>query len=135
MLAGTLRIGQISARYAERPSPDPLESQTYEILAESIDPGSVVASDISQRITLYDDLLTVRLPIAPAELLEISRDYLSIDYVVFSAKIVDADPRTHSNMFGDYTGYLAFMHSKKFLDEFEFVRGLPNGAVLYRSRR
>ncbi len=132
MLAGTLRIAQISARYAERPAADPLESQTYEILAESIDPGSVVASDISQRITLYDELLTVRLPTAPSELLEISHDYLPIDYIVFSSKIMNADPSTHTSMFGNYTAYLAFMQSKRFLAEYEFIQQLPNGAALYR---
>jgi hypothetical protein len=135
LAAGILRARDISLNYRDSEPADAAESRSFQILAERIEPGSVVASDFSHKITVYDDLLTVRLPVKPPELLEISHDFLPIDYVVFSAGIAAADPRTHSSMFGNYTGYQAFMRSAAFLDEFEFVEELPNGAILYRRRK
>jgi 4-amino-4-deoxy-L-arabinose transferase-like glycosyltransferase len=135
LVAGLVRAREVSMRYAGSQPMESADAATFQILADLIEPDSVVASDISHKITLYDDLLTVRLPVNPDELLDISQNYLPIDYVVFSSKITDADPRTHSTMFGNYTGYQGFMRSAAFLQNYELVRKLPNGAVLYRQRK
>ncbi len=110
-----------------------IEQRSYEILSDLTDPQCVIASDICHKITLYNGNRTVRLPSKPEELLEISHVYLPIDYVVFSESIIHAHPSNRPSLFETYGNYRSFRKSKEFLEEFEFVRKLFNGAEVYQK--
>jgi 4-amino-4-deoxy-L-arabinose transferase-like glycosyltransferase len=111
------------------------ERRSYEILSDLADPQSVIASDISHKITLYNGNRTIRLPYRTEELLEISHAFFPIDYVVFSESIIHAFPSNGSHLFETYENYRSFRESKDFLEEFELVMKLPNGAEVYQKVR
>lgn len=121
---------------------------SYEMLAQLTEPRAVIASDVSYRVALWSDRLALRLPAPdPAELFEIDRMYLPVDYVLFSRKVVEAeatgtveDPCRGAAAVGKffkspYGRYKAWSMSEEFQRSFAFVRTLPNGDALYvRSR-
>lgn len=124
------------------------QRDSYRILADLTEPRAVVASDVSYRVALWSDRLAVRLPAPdPEELFEIDRDYLPVDYVLFSRKAAEAEPspsvedpcRGPAGVGGffksPYGRYRALANSDRFRRTFTAVRTLPNGDVLYRRLR
>ena len=92
----------------------------------------MVASDVSYRFTLHTGSLSLRLPLRPAELLEISRDYLPIDLLILSPD--GLDPRKGKGIFGSYAAYAAFVETPELLRVFEPAEPLPDGSLVFRRR-
>ncbi len=107
------------------------EKRSYALLSQIADSQSVIASDISHKITLYNGNRTIRLPSSPEELLEISHAFLPIDCVVLSVSITHPFPSSKPSLFETYESYRSFRGSKEFLEQYEFVTKLPNGADVY----
>ncbi|MEJ2353834.1 MAG: hypothetical protein P8Y03_29000, partial [Anaerolineales bacterium] len=97
---------------------------------------AVIAADISEQISLFSSRRTLRLPADPAELLEIDRDYLPVDYVLLSRDLLARNPAgdEESGYHETYEDYLNFVDSAAFLDVYQMGEKLPNGAMLFRKR-
>lgn len=98
-----------------------VDLRSYQILRDLIDEKSVVLSDLSAQITLYNGNRTVRPPAHPEEILEINASYLPIDHVLLSQRFLR--PR-----------YRSFIESEAFLGQFELVGRLPNHALLFSAQ-
>jgi hypothetical protein len=139
-LLALLAIWQFGAALAAHRSSRPAESvhdeNAYAALRAKLDRQAVVAADISEKISLRAGVRTVRLPAEPQELLEIDRDYLPIDYVLFSkdlwnSSLADASETSYHETYPDYVDFAA---SDPFLETFTFAERLPNGAMLFRKK-
>jgi len=104
-------------------------------LSKILDARSVVVSEFSSQIALRNDVLAIRLPFHPADLLEIDERYIPIDYLVLSRQlgpIPDTQPPP-SGLKG-YREYRQFVKSAEFLSRFELSEELPEGWLLYKRR-
>jgi 4-amino-4-deoxy-L-arabinose transferase-like glycosyltransferase len=93
---------------------------------------SVIASDVSFKLTLYNGNPTVRLPAFPEQLLEINNKYITIDYVLLSAPIVQTKPLGEApSLFEKYSSYGNFINTRAFTEMYQCVARLPDGSTLY----
>ncbi|HEX6302975.1 MAG TPA: hypothetical protein VFZ76_02230, partial [Anaerolineales bacterium] len=112
------------------------DQRTYEILARKTGEDALIASDISEHISMFAARPSLRLPAEPAELLLIDRDYIHVDFVLLSkdlssgGSVEDDDPGYHET----YQDYVAFTASPEFLALYRLEERLPNGSVLYRRK-
>lgn len=120
-----------STRDIHRPKPP--EPALYRAFGRSLDPDALVASDVSYLFSLYSDTLSLRLPLRPAELLEIHREYLPVDFVVLSRE--GLDPSKRRGLFGSYAAYAKFIDTPDFRGAFAAADPLPNGSLVFRRRR
>lgn len=112
------------------------ELRTYETLRSKTNRETLIASDISERISLFAGTRTLRLPAEPQELLEINREYLPVDYVLFSRELSQAsqaEGETEEEA-GLYRDYLDFVNEPAFLEQFAFDEKLPNGELLFKRK-
>jgi hypothetical protein len=111
--------------------------RTYEALREKASRETVIASDISERISLFTGARTIRLPDDPNDLLEIDREFLQVDYVLFSRDLSRTDPagKDSEEEAGLYLDYLDFVEKPEFLEQFSFDEELPHGELLYKRRK
>jgi 4-amino-4-deoxy-L-arabinose transferase-like glycosyltransferase len=111
------------------------DQKTYAFLKQNTKPGAVIAADISEQISLFSSRRTLRLPADPAELLEIDRDYLPVDYVLLSRDLLARNPAgdEEGGYHETYEGYLNFVDSAAFLDIYQMGEKLPNGAMLFKK--
>jgi 4-amino-4-deoxy-L-arabinose transferase-like glycosyltransferase len=109
---------------------------TYETLRDRTSRETLIASDISERISLFTGTRTLRLPADPHELLEINQDYLPVDYVLFSRELSRAGRAEEGSEdeAGLYQGYLDFVNAPEFLEQFSFDEKLPNGELLFKRK-
>ncbi len=119
VLAGGRLIDTL-AEHRSFPGVADVDLRSYEALAELIDEESVVLSDLSAQVTLYNGNRTVRTPARPEEILEIDEQYLAIDYLLLSRQALR--PR-----------YRRFVESEELLARFELAARLPNEALLFRK--
>ncbi len=115
--------GRLFATLAEHrsfPGAVDADLRSYEILRDLIGEGSVVISDLSAEVVLYNGNRTVRLPAHPEQILEIDAGYLPLDNVLISQRFLR--PR-----------YRSFIESEDFLSRFELEARLPNEALLFRK--
>jgi 4-amino-4-deoxy-L-arabinose transferase-like glycosyltransferase len=123
----------IARNAVERPRTE-IDMRVFQRLNQMVDRDRVIASDISYKTALLSDVLSIRLPGNPRELLEIDTKYMPIDYVVLSPRIPESnekivpEPSVHET----YAAYRRFVRSKEFLDRFEFVEELPGRHLLYK---
>ena len=117
------------------------EIASYGYLNDIIVDNNVIASDVSYELALlFNNVLTIRLPYEPKELRYISKEYISIDYVFFSPRLVKSVTSQHPKQsqlyaYGElYGDYFPFMSSEDFLEEFQFATDFPDGGVLYGRR-
>ncbi|MGD0088466.1 MAG: hypothetical protein ABSE73_00970 [Planctomycetota bacterium] len=117
-------------------APKSKSGQACKRLSEIVEAKSVVASDVSYKTALFCDVLSVRLPHHPAELLEIAERYLPIDYVVLSPRMLMVKPDTERSgeYYRSYREYAAFAKSDEFLRSFQLFEELPEGWLLYKRR-
>ncbi len=108
---------------------DTADRDSYELIGALAHHRGTVASDESHKVALYSTMQSVRLPYDPLQLLEINQGYLPIQYVVFSAALLQAVNNTP--VYKDYPG---FRESRDFGDLYVFMQTLPNGAELYGLR-
>jgi 4-amino-4-deoxy-L-arabinose transferase-like glycosyltransferase len=110
------------------------DQRSYEFITRQTGEDALIASDISEQISLFAGRRTLRLPAEPAELLSIDRDYIAVDFVLLSkdlssgGSIEDDDPGYHET----YQDYVAFTSSPEFLERYRLEEHLPNGSVLYQ---
>jgi 4-amino-4-deoxy-L-arabinose transferase-like glycosyltransferase len=114
------------------------DRKAYEILKNElhITRKTVIASDISERISSNVGSRTLRLPSNPAELLEIDQNYLPVDYVLLSKELL-ADSLAvegETNYHETYGDYINFIDSPDFRQAFPDERRLPNGSLLFKSK-
>ena len=95
---------------------------SYELLDDLVEEESVVLSDLSAQVTLYNGNRTIRQPMHPEEVFEIDARYLQVDHILLSQRALN--PR-----------YRAWIASADFRARFEFWQRLPNGALLFRKIR
>jgi hypothetical protein len=109
---------------------------TYETLRDRTSRETLIASDISERISLFTGARTLRLPADPHELLEINQDYLPVDYVLFSRELSRAGRAEEGSEdeAGLYQGYLDFVNAPEFLEQFSYDEKLPNGELLFKRK-
>jgi hypothetical protein len=119
-----------SARDTHRPKPP--EPAPYREFGRGLDPDTVVASDVSYLFSLHAGTLALRLPLRPAELLEIHREYLPIDFVVLSRDALD--PSKGRGLFGSYAAYAAFIDTPEFRGAFRPADPFPDGSLVFRRR-
>lgn len=111
------------------------DQRTYEILSRKTGEDALIASDISEQISLFAERRTLRLPADPEDLFRIDGDYIPVDFVLLSrnlstgGSVEDDDPGYHET----YHDYVAFTASPEFLDLYSLEERLPNGSVLYRK--
>jgi hypothetical protein len=112
------------------------ELRTFEVLRKKTDRETLIASDISEQVSLYAGTRTLRLPADPLDLLEIHQKYLPVDYVLLSrassrAGVSDEDEQAEAGL---YLNYLDFIKQPIFLEQFTFDRTLPNGGLLFERK-
>jgi 4-amino-4-deoxy-L-arabinose transferase-like glycosyltransferase len=110
--------------------------RTYESLRDKTSRETLVASDISERVSVFVGTRTLRLPADPQELLEINREYLPVDYVLFSRELSQAGlaGEEAEDEAGLYRDYLDFVDEPAFLEQFSFDEKLPNGELLFKRK-
>ncbi len=126
----------VTKAHKNSPPVSQAELESYESLRLLTDKESVIASDISYKISLYADRRTIQLPSDPKELLEISKTYLPIEYVLLSKRaMTKSSSKTEKpSLFETYEGYGDFAASQDFLKDFEVVTQLSDGMVLFGKR-
>ena len=134
IMLGLLQLGSgVIAHKNNPPAQSEFDVMTYKILVEKTDEDTLIASDISERISAYTERRTLRLPSDPAELLEINQDFLQVDYLLLSKDLVRGelsdqdDPGYHET----YDQYVAYVTTPEFLEVFVYEDRLPNGAELF----
>jgi hypothetical protein len=137
LLAGYLLV---SATIDHKDIPAPLsqfDQKTYDIVNRRTQEGSLIASDISEQVSLFTGRRTLRLPAEPAELLEIDTEYIQVDYVLLSRDLMigsyaeDNEPGYHET----YQDYEEFSTMPEFLDVYFLDERLPNGSLLFRRKQ
>jgi len=137
LLAGYLLV---SATIDHKDIPAPLsqfDQKTYDIVNRRTQEGSLIASDISEQVSLFTGRRTLRLPAEPAELLEIDTEYIQVDYVLLSRDLMigsyaeDNEPGYHET----YQDYEEFSTKPEFLDVYFLDERLPNGSLLFRRKQ
>ena len=133
LVMGVVRLGQLAVEHRNRPSLYSFfEYRTYQMLTREFDPHSLVASDISEQLSLYTGRRTLRLPADPQELLAINQEYLPVDYVLISKDLwTGSSAVDEPNYHETYQDYLPFIESTEFLSAYNFDTRLPNGAILF----
>jgi hypothetical protein len=111
-----------------------LDKESYRLFATSVAGKRTAASDDSSKIALYAGIQSIRLPSNPSELFEISEQYVPVDYVILSARLIRESPST-ARPESEYGRYFSFRMSSEFLARYAFVGVLPNGAELYHIQR
>jgi 4-amino-4-deoxy-L-arabinose transferase-like glycosyltransferase len=110
------------------------DQKAYQIVDRKTGPEALIASDISEQVSLLADRRALRLPADPSELLQIDRDYISVDYVLLSKNLLESNAAEDESGYHEtYSDYLAFASSPAFLRVFQLDERLPNGSVLYRK--
>jgi hypothetical protein len=137
-LLAVARYAGLAREYAERaprPSAAP-EPRAWALLARDLPPGAIVASDQSERVALHAGRRSVRIPLDPAQLLELDERYLRIDYVVLGPAIEGlGTPRQRVPIaYRKYRAWAGFTRSPAFERRFRRERRLPNGLVVYARR-
>ena len=134
ILLGLLQLGSgVFAHNSSSPVQSEFDLKAYELLMDQSDEETLIASDISERISAFIERRTLRLPSNPAELLEINQTYLPVDYLLLSKDLVrgDLSNKDEPGYHETYDDYSSFVTSPEFLEVFAYERTLPNGAVLY----
>lgn len=121
LAAAILRSASTFAQHMAIPERDPSELRSYEILTEVADRESVILSDLSLEVALLSGHRTIRPPLNPEEVFEIDRNYIPIDYLLFSGWFMQSR-------------YRAFVESETFGQEYRFLTALPNQARLFEKR-
>lgn len=111
-----------------------LDRKTFDRVQELVPSGSLIATDDSWDPPLVANLRAVRFPLDPNNIFEIDRRYISIDYVIPSAFITSGNEVPEPGRYEDYLDYRTFIQSPAFLDRYEFIELLPNGASLFAKR-
>jgi hypothetical protein len=111
-----------------------LDKESYRFFATSVAGKGTVASDDSSKIALYAGMQSIRLPSNPSELFEISEQYIPIDYVILSARLIRESQST-ANQEREFGRYVPVRTSSEFLTRYTFVGVLLNGAELYYTQR
>lgn len=137
LLAGYMLV---TATIDHKVIPAPLsqfDQKAYEILNRRTEEGALIASDISEQVSLFTGRRTLRLPAEPAELLEIDMEYIQVDYVLLSRDLMigsyaeDNDPGYHET----YQNYEDFSTRPEFLEIYSLDERLPNGSLLFRRNQ
>jgi 4-amino-4-deoxy-L-arabinose transferase-like glycosyltransferase len=125
----------VIAHRSSAPVQSTFDQKTYRFLKQNTKANEVIATDISEQISLFTERRTLRLPADPAELLEINRDYLPIDYVLLSRDLLARNPGgdEESGYHETYEDYLNFVDSPEFLGVYQMDEKLPNGAMLFKK--
>jgi hypothetical protein len=134
IMLGFVQLGLgVIAHKNSPPAQSEFDVRTYSILVDKTDEDTLIASDISERISAYTERRTLRLPSDPAELLEINQGYLPIDYLLLSKDLVrgELSDQDEPGYHETYDQYVAFVATAEFLEVFAYEDQLPNGAVLY----
>src|SRR5205823_2949194 len=76
MLGGTFIALNARQRYPQT------TAAMCERLRQIVNPRNVIAADVSYKTALLNNVLSIRLPHYPEELIEISDKYIPIDYVI-----------------------------------------------------
>ncbi len=105
----------------------------YRELSSLVDEDQVVASDNSHMVSLYAQRHAIRLPIIPADLLEINEKYIPIDYVIFSDLSLyrKKNPMEKPSIYGDYTVYRDFINAPEFKSHFQLRSRQPGVFTIY----
>ena len=134
ILLGLLQLGLGVLAHNNSPSvQSEFDLKAYETLIDQTDKETLIASDISERISAFTERRTLRLPSNPAELLEINRTYLPIDYLLLSKDLVrgDLSNQDEQGYHETYDEYIDFVTAPEFLQIYAFDERLPNGAELF----
>ncbi len=118
-VAAAVRATSTLVEHASLPAADPLDARSYQELSELVGDDSIVASDVSAKVTLFNGNRSVRLPNDPEEILEINQRYIALDYVLASEGF-------------QRPGFRTFTQSEGFRSQYHLVRRLPNRSLLYK---
>jgi 4-amino-4-deoxy-L-arabinose transferase-like glycosyltransferase len=126
LLFGSVGFYNSVMRHKNRPpSVSVAEKKSYEFIKAVASRGTIVASNVSYRISLYAGCRTVRLPVFPVDLLKINDSYLPIDYVLINRRIAASYKYKYAN-------YGEFIKSEAFLKRFKFMKVLADGSILFK---
>lgn len=110
-----------------------IEQSKFKTLSEITGQNSVIASDLSYEISLYNENPTIRLPAFPEQLLEINNKFITIDYVLLSASIAQFDMVDEPpSLFETYSSYGHFINTQAFTETYQLVTKLSDGSILYK---
>jgi len=127
ILVGVFRFCDTLATYEKSPpAVSVIDKESYELLQKVTTRESIIVSDISDEIVLHVGCRSIRLPAFCVDILEINNEYLPIDYVLISSKLMPAY---------NYSDYGNFLNSEAFLEKFKLMMVLPNGSSLYEKAR
>lgn len=134
-LLALLILGGCGFGYDVTRTPKNKTNPVCQRLRAILKPNDVVASDHSYSIALLNDVLAIRLPHHPAELLEISERYVRVDYVVLSPRMLEVKAEERpASYYKSYKEYPEFVESAEFLEKFQLAEELPAGWRLYKNR-
>jgi len=135
---GLFQLGSVViAHNNSLPAQSEFDLKTYNILMDETNEETLIASDISERISAMTERRTLRLPSNPAELLEINQNYLPVDYVLLSKDLVrgDLSDPDEQGYHETYDNYVHFVTTPEFLEVYDYEGRLPNGAELYIRKK
>lgn len=136
-LYAAYQLGAGISDHRNAPRPESFfDQKTQSILQRKVNPEALVASDVSEQVSLQLGVRSLRLPSDPAELLEIDRRYLRVDFVMISKGTWSGSSASEeeASYHETYRDYVAFLSSPAFLQAFTFEERLPNGSLFYRRR-
>ena len=108
------------------------EQAALDAIAKITGPESVIASNISIPLTVYNGNPAIMLPAFPEQLLEINRDYIAIDYVFFYAPASQVVlPQGMLSLYETHGVYVDFFETSEFLKTYRLIFTLPDGSMLY----
>ena len=122
MLIAGVRAAGTYVDHIRQPGIPEVDIESYNVICTLIEDDGLVASDLSAQITLFCGVRTLRLPRDLQDLLVVDDRYIPIDLVVVDRRLGEASVRS-------------FLSSGQFVDRFERLPDLPNGAAVFRKTR
>ena len=121
MLIAGVRAAGTYVDHVRQPGLPEVDIESYNVICALVEDDDLVASDLSAQITLFCGVRTLRLPRGLQDLLVVDDRYIPIDLIVVGRRFREASVRS-------------FLSSGQFVDRFERLPDLPNGAAVFRNR-
>jgi len=122
MLIGGVRAAATYVDHVRQPGIPDVDIESYNLICTLVEDDDLVASDLSAQITLFCGVRTLRLPRDLQDLLLVDELYIPIDLIVVGRRLREESVRSS-------------LSSGQFVDRFEQLPELPNGAAVFRKAR
>lgn len=136
VLFGVFRFYGVVISHKNRPpAVSPPESSSYAFIRQTVRPDTLVAGDAACKVALYAGCRALRLPAFGYDLLRINDEYIPIDYILISTRVLAPRPPNRPSLYETYADYADFVKSAEFRKRFKLLRILPDGSALFKRLR